>query len=266
MIEDIYRPLPDNARKNIEGLRQPVPNASSDLPDWARTLITHHTVLDVGVAELESLGLTNREAFEGRISIAYEGLRIDFLPGGKATAARANPETPPEDEWMHPRITDYWETQTGAIEAAGRQLKSLDEEAITAALSHIVASIERHVGVLNDEYLVSASISFVDDLYKAASSTSEWDESIRVYLNASAGTFARLLSFRGIQIQSLVDNQWDDPARLIQLFPDWFRASGIVFISPQVLVRNLAERDGVESGTGPGADIAGLESRYIDEA
>lgn len=262
MIDDVFLPLPDGSRRNIEGLRQPEPFADSNLPGWARTLITHHTVLDVGVAELESLGLTNLEATGDGIAIAYEGVRIDFQPGGQATASIATPMEPDADEWMHPRITDYWDERVGAIDAAGKRLDALSEEDREVALKEIAESVKRHEGVLNDEFLVSAAVSFVDDLYKSASNIDRWDQSLLLYLNASATTFARQLNHRGIRIQSLVDNAWDDPSRLIQLFPDWFRAAGIVFISPQALVRNLARRDGIEAEE----EIIRLVPKYIDEA
>ena len=262
LIEDIFQPLPDRARRNIEGLRQPQPEASTNLPDWARTLITHHSVLDVGLAELESLGLTNIEANEDVISVAYEGVGIDFMPGGQAAASVATATDPAADGWMFPRITDYWDERVGAIDAAGKRLEALGKEDRAAALLEIEESIKKHEGVLNDEFLVSAAVSFVDDLYKCASNIDRWDENLLLYLNASATTFSRQLNFRGIRLQSLVDNAWDDPSRLIQLFPDWFQAAGIVYVCPQVLVRNLARRDGIESEE----EISGLVPQYIDEA
>lgn len=266
MIEDIFLPLSDQSRQNIAGLRQPEPFADSTLPGWARTLITHHSVLDVSVAELESLGLDNLERTDEGIAVAYEGIRIDFTPGGQAIATAATPDVPgdagAEDEWMHPRITDYWDDTAGAIGAAGRRLEALGDAGQKAAMVQIAAAMERHVSVLNDEFLVAAAVSFVDDLYKSASEIGWWDPHLQAYLMASAATFSRHLSRRGIRIQSLVDNAWDDPARLIGLFPDWFRAAGIIFISPQMLVRNLAQRDGIESES----EIPALMPRYIDEA
>ena len=264
MIEDIFQPLPDGPRQNVAGLRQPEPFAGSDLPDWARTLITHHSVLDVSVVELESLGLTNLETTDEGIAVAYEGVRIDFTPGGQATATVATPAPGAgagEDEWMLPKITDYWDQSAGAIAAAGQRLEALGEDQRPAAMTRIAEAVERHVGVLNDEFLVAASVSFVDDLYKAAAEIGWWDPHLQAYLVASAATFSRQLSHRRISVQFLVDNAWDDRGRLIGLFPDWFRAAGIILVCPQILVQDLARRDGVEPASGPG-----LEARYIDEA
>ncbi len=126
----------------------------------------------------------------------------------------------------------------------------------------IAASVDRHVEALSDEFLIGAAVSFFDDLYKTAGSIEWWDPSLQSYLMAFAATFSRNLSRRGFTVQSLVDNAWDNPTRLIELLPNWFRAAGVIFICPQTLVRNLAERDGVK----PGADAGTLERRYIDEA
>lgn len=267
MIDDIFRPLPDEARQNIAGLRQPEPFAGSDLPDWARTLITHHSLIDISVVELKSLGMTNVEQTDDGISLAYEGVRIDFTPGGQATANVAGPGESAESEkseWMLPKITDYWDETVSAIAKAGQRFESMDERSRAAAMVEIAASVDRHVGVMNDELLMSAAVSFFDDLYKAASNIGWWDPHLQSYLMAFAATFSRALSQRRFTVQSLIDNSWDDPARLFELFPDWFRAAGIIFICPQALVRNLAERDGADPEAE--AEPGGLEARYIEEA
>lgn len=115
---------------------------------------------------------------------------------------------------------------------------------------------------LPDELLVKGTVAIVDDLYKAACATDRWDGSLADYLNASAGTFSRLLKGRGLTVQYLVDNAWEDMSRPVRLFPDWFGACGFVYACPQALMLQLIEADQPETGTDP----ATLEARYIDEA
>ncbi len=152
---------------------------------------------------------------------------------------------------MHPRLTDYWDQQVGAIDAGARRLSALDGAERHSALDDIGASVVRHVEAMADEVLAQACIPVIDDLYKAACAIDRWDVSLDEYLTASAGTFADLLQQRGLEIQYLVDNAWEDMARPIELFPAWYGACGFVYVCPQILALELSRADGVAAETDP---------------
>lgn len=164
--------------------------------------------------------------------------------------------------WVRPHLTDYWDERVRAIDSAARELSPLGEPERQAALDQIAAAVARHVEALPDELLAKGTVAIVDDLYKAACATDRWDGSLADYLNASAGTFSRLLKERGLTVQYLVDNTWEDMSRPVRLFPDWFGACGFVYACPQKLLLDLIEADHPEAGTDP----ATLADRYIDEA
>jgi hypothetical protein len=163
---------------------------------------------------------------------------------------------------MHPRLTDYWDQQAGAVDAGARRLSALDDGERRIALEDIGASVVRHVEVMDDEVLVQACIPVIDDLYKAACAIDRWDSSLGEYLTASAGTFADLLQQRGLEVQYLVDNAWEDMARPIELFPVWYEACGFVYVCPQLLALELSRADGAAADTAP----ATLDAAYIAEA
>ena len=76
------------------------------------------------------------------------------------------------------------------------------------------------------------------------------------YLAATAGTLTSVLTERGIRIQYLVHNAWPDPTRLLELFPEWYSAAGLVLRTSQGIALELARQDGVAEHT--------LATRAID--
>jgi len=128
---------------------------------------------------------------------------------------------------MYKRLTDHWDARVGAIESACRRLARLDPEERSGALEEIERAVTEHVRVLEHSHLVTASVVLADDLYEAATGwTGVWGQDPFDYLTASAGTLSRLLADRGIRIQYLIDNHWDDPADAIDLLKVWFGAAG----------------------------------------
>jgi hypothetical protein len=262
-IEDLFKPLPDELRRKIEQLDPTPPDEPSGLPAWARTLIASHSRLEFDPEKLFAPEAGLSEATdEGGVMIAFEGVCIEFLPGGQSQSFVATPKQQPGGDWMYPRLTDYWDTRVGAIEAASRRLNTLEAPQRDAALREIEAAVTEHVRVMSDESLVHAVAPFADDLYKAGSAIGWWGDDVHAYLKASAGTFSRLLSGRGFHIQYLVDNRWDDATRLLELFPEWYTAAGLVFCCPQVLIRHLARHDGITAED----EIAMQAPRYAAEA
>ncbi len=164
---------------------------------------------------------------------------------GKAQQARS---------WMPPRITDFWDQQQDAINAAARDLEAMPSSERPEALSEIAASVEWHCEALPHELHRQVAVPFVEDLYRAAIDIDRWDEHLGEYLDASAGTYTRWLSANHIRLQYLINNTWDDMSRPTDLFPRWFKAAGFVFACPQLISAMLTEASGSD-GT--------AEARYL---
>jgi hypothetical protein len=166
------------------------------------------------------------------------------------------------NQWMRPKVTDYWDQNVGAIDAASRRLELLDDSTRSSELKAIAAAVAEHVRVLPNDLIPQAAAVIADDLYKAACTTDRWDSNVEKYLDASAGTLAAELAGRGFRIQYLVDNAWEDLTRPVDLFEGWFRASGFAYACPQVLALQLARRDGAPAEHG----LEELSPNYISEA
>jgi hypothetical protein len=163
-------------------------------------------------------------------------------------------------DWMLPRITDYWDQRVGAIERLSRALKAIPSSDYLATVTSLRAAIVRHVGALTDQHLLIAAVALADDLYKAADESSYWDEALEQYLTASAETFFGTLSSRGYQVNYVIDNSYDDLNRPTRFYPMWFRAAGIIYICPQHMASRVMEHDGVSE-----SDWSGEMERYIQE-
>lgn len=164
--------------------------------------------------------------------------------------------------WMLPKLTDYWDFNARALPTGADRLEQKPEAEWPAEQAIIESALTEQMRVVPDDLLRRAAVSYVDDLYKEASATNVWGGALPVYLHTCAGTLSRLLTERGMRIQYLIDNEYADMARPLQLFPEWFGYCGFVYACPQAVVMELAEHDGVaESG-----DFGELSARYIDEA
>lgn len=163
---------------------------------------------------------------------------------------------------MYPRLTDYWDEQVRAIDTGARRLADLSEDTGQAALDAIHAAVTEHVRVVPDDLLAKVAVSFADDLYKAACGIDRWDDSLDDYLAASAGTMSAHLTERGLHLQYLVDNAWQDLTKPLQLLPRWYQAAGFVYACPAVVALQLAAHDGLDAA----ADVYGVLQRYGSEA
>lgn len=144
---------------------------------------------------------------------------------------------------MLPKITDYWSAQDNAIERISEAVLELSPADRAAALEKIEASVTRHVRVLDDETLLMAAVAAAESLYRTASWIGEWNEGILDYLSASSATFWGLFCNRGFTLQYLVDNAFHDFRRPLDLFPLWYQAAGLVYLSPQFIARALMRND-----------------------
>jgi hypothetical protein len=162
---------------------------------------------------------------------------------------------------MYPRLTDYWDEQAGAIDTGARRLAELPQEARQAALNAIRAAVTEHVRVVPDDLLAKGAVAFADDLYKAVCGIDRWDDALDVYLAASAGTMSARLTERGLHLQYLVDNAWQDLTKPLHLLPHWYQAAGFVYACPAVVAFQLAAHDGLDAA----ADVQGALERYGSE-
>lgn len=259
---DNFRPLPDEFRTRIAELSPPPADWLPDAPDWARTLTAGYNSGEIDFDELRALELPEDRESDAKVTISFEGVLIEFLLGGGLTAIVSKPKAQASGEWMHRRIGDYWDPRADAIDVAGRKIRELTPEQRSVALAEIQEAVTKHVEALSDETLVTAAAIVADDLYSSGCSIGWWSEDLGDYLRASAGTFSRLLSERGFELQYLVENYWEDLERPLEHFPDWYRAAGIIYCCPQMAIRKLAEYDGLESED----EIAPVASRYAEEA
>lgn len=166
------------------------------------------------------------------------------------------------NDWMHSKLTDYWDFNVRALPAGSARLEEIPESRWPAEQAAIEAALTEQVRVVPDDLLRRAALSYADDLYKEASATNTWGGAFPVYLHSCAGTLSRLLTERGIRIQYLIDNEYDDMTRPLRLFPEWFSYCGFVYACPQTVVMKLAEHDGVAESS----DFDELSPRYIAEA
>jgi len=199
---------------------------------------------------------------EGGVMIGFEGVCVEFRPGGVSRSFAATPKEEPSHEWMLPRLSDYWDFNIHALQRGADRYEALPESEWDAAGAQIAAALTEHFRAFPDNLLRGGAVSFVDDLYKEASATTRWGGAFPRFMYDCAGTISRLFAERGIHIQYLVDNEFEDMTRPLQLYSDWFRHAGFVYLCPQATVLDIAAHDGVAES----AEFAELCRRYIAEA
>jgi hypothetical protein len=69
------------------------------------------------------------------------------------------------------------------------------------------------------------------------------------------------LTERGLHLQYLVDNAWQDLTKPLHLLPHWYQAAGFVYACPAVVAFQLAAHDGLDAA----ADVQGALERYGSE-
>lgn len=249
--EEFFRPLPPELVALLEELGPPPEDAYPDLPGWARALLFHH---DEGTLDLERLGAFALEGGErgsdDALTLGFEGVCIELWPGGAAQLVVAKPKAIAEEseaEWMHAKLSDYWDVNVDAVGAAAKRIGPLEGPARQAALDEISAAVDSHLGVLDRNWLIQLSPSLVDDLYKAASRMLAFDGEIHDYLQVAIKPIVDALAKEGILVQYLVDNSWPDWEGAADLVGTWFRFAGLGFVCAQELARELvleAKADG----------------------
>jgi len=141
----------------------------------------------------------------------------------------------PVDPFFLRKISDYWDSTTGAVQSLSEKLDTFSGKGREEALNAIRAAVREHIRVLPDKTLCLAACVAVDALYKVASHIPAWWATISDYLAASAGTFFPILRERGFILHYIVDNTFTDTQRPFQLFPTWFAACQLNYECPQLI-------------------------------
>lgn len=94
------------------------------------------------------------------------------------------------NEWLFPKITDYFDNQQrNTIFEYSQMLGFSLQEKKEQALLDIKTAMFEHTAILNDEQLTYAAFIIADDIYKSANEISLFNLYISEYLEASAGAF-----------------------------------------------------------------------------
>lgn len=150
--------------------------------------------------------------------------------------------------WQLGKIVDYWDQRVQAIDTLSRQLATVPDEQREAQLKQIQAAILSRAAELPDVDLVLASSVMMDDLYKAVSVLSAWDDALADYLRTSVGSFLSVLHARGYAIHYVVDNTFEQSTTgmngPLEWYPTWFRTTGLKYICPQAIAPDIMKHDG----------------------
>jgi hypothetical protein len=169
------------------------------------------------------------------------------------------------DNWFFPRVTDYWDSRTDALETLPLRIAEETAEAQGQIFAAIREAIVRHVERFPDEMLLKLLCVVADDIYKVVNRASQTGTAYFQYLGASAGTLFSVAGQRGCVLHYLVDNLFEATeqglARPLRYFPNWFQAAGLVYICPQELGVTLMQADKVD----PAQHVQAIP-RYIQEA
>lgn len=168
------------------------------------------------------------------------------------------------DNWLLPKITDYWDWTRDSLEKYAVEIMMASPEVRAASLSAIREAITKHVSVLPEQTLPDVLCVVADDLFKAGNRASIAGGAFDIYLEASAGTLFALAKQRNSILHYLVDNIYEQTEfgmrRPLELYGNWFRSAGLVYICPQAIAISLMDHDKQEP-----SQYFRLLPKYIDE-
>jgi hypothetical protein len=95
------------------------------------------------------------------------------------------------EQWLLPRITDFWEYRTKAVMSGAQQLENLSADGRRRSLAALGDQVRAHARRLDDGLLVLAAFIMAEDLYKSLFGGFRWDRDVADYIAASAGDRAR---------------------------------------------------------------------------
>jgi hypothetical protein len=167
--------------------------------------------------------------------------------------------------WLLSKITDYWDSKRDSIEKYASEITTASPEVRANSLDAIRKAIAEHVRVLPERTLLDVLWIVADDLFKAGNSVSGEGGGFDSYLEASAGTLFALARKRKCILHYLVDNVYEQTEfgmrRPLELYENWFRSAGLVYICPQRLAISLMNHDKHDS-----KQNFKLLPKYINEA
>jgi len=169
------------------------------------------------------------------------------------------------ENWLLPKITDYWDWTRDSLEKYALEIMAASPEVRAKSLGAIREAITKHVSVLPERTLLDVLCIVADDLFKAGNKASVAGSAFDIYLEASAGTLFTLAKQRNCILHYLVDNIYEQTEfgmrRPLQLYENWFRSAGLVYICPQALAISLMNNDKQDA-----SEYFRLLPKYIDEA
>jgi hypothetical protein len=168
------------------------------------------------------------------------------------------------DTWDLP-LFSYWDQTKRAINRHALRLEKLSEIERRVAYSQIRTAMRIQVRDLEDEKLLQAAVSMVDDLYKYVNDEVMLAQVLFEYLEAFGSTLTEVVLDRGYVIRYVVENQFSGVDFLLigpfDVFPRVFNAAGFVYVCPQHQSLKLMERDGIDA-----SEYAQAVAEYITEA
>jgi hypothetical protein len=113
------------------------------------------------------------------------------------------------------------------------------------------AGVFAHTEKLTYIQVIAAGVSMLEDLYAAMGSSQRAEiplpHGLELYLRATAGALTHEIGNRGYRLQYVIDNQFPTGALgPAALYPLWFRAAGLIYISPFEAALALMESEGIE--------------------
>ena len=164
--------------------------------------------------------------------------------------------------WSRANLFEYWDEREGAIAQFAAALREADKDAAQAQVTWLAKRVGDMARATTMQLLSQTAWVMADDLYKAASSTSLWDNALAQYLTATARELTSALSERELTLAYVVDNTFtpENMQRPLTLFGPWFSSAGFVYICPQAIAVELAGVDGYST------EEPDWISRYISES
>jgi hypothetical protein len=150
------------------------------------------------------------------------------------------------DEWLFPRITDFWEYRTKAVLSGAEQLEDLSEHDRKRSLFVLGERVRAHMRNLDDGSLVYAAWIMAEDLYKSLFGEFWWSDDVEYYIAGSAGVFIHELAQRGFVLHYVIDNSATEAQLPVFLtyVPAIFRAAGMFVTGPQLAALDIMENQG----------------------
>ena len=171
------------------------------------------------------------------------------------------------EEWLFPRITDFWEYRTKAVVSGAEQLEELSADARLRSLAALGDQVRTHARRLDDGLLVSAGFIMAEDLYKSLFGGFRWDRDVADYIAASAGVLMDEFSQRGFVLHDIIDNsvsESDLPVMLTYI-PAIFRSAGMFVTGPQLMALEIMEHSGKDKDIAAMPPYIGEGNRVADE-